>query len=880
MPNNAYDDLFQEAGQQYNVDPQLLKTIFHIESSGNPSTVDSSAGAQGGMQLMPDTAAYVGVSNPKDMKQAIPGAARYVAEGLDKTGSPEGALSYYFGGPDQSKWGPKTAGYVQKAQSLYPQMTVIGGTATPVSAQPPTAAVDPSFADRWGIGAKAPANDTAAPSPDFANRWGLQTPTAATVASQPVAAPIQTQQPSSIAAEPPQAPSGGALGVDPLTGEPMGPGGATTGTRGPAYSDPRYAGWDTAQTRVGMPTWAPPGAPQPTSPTGALSYSGITNALAPAPNTTYGDILPIARDNTTGALRFALPTGARDLAQGVVDLAQGPTSGTVTPKATMALTNMVPGLMRSPATGTGSAIAAASGDTGIPTSYVDRANVLNANAVRSAAQQNQLQAQAPLSAEFRNNPGVTEPQTVTGAAPSEPNPLAASSETRTPNSLSTPAAMPKPTATPSTADMTAQEAKEYAAIPDKLPPAPILPPLNQTAANGRADQLIQHFSTRNGAGANEDLIPGFQPTLAQKYNDPGLATLERGVQSVNPGPFSLRAESNKEAIGKFVSNLSGTSDDVEAGEAARAANTSALRDAAFANKSPIDLTPVDDVINATLAGPDGKRDAVKNTLLNVQKSLHVGGDLEAPLETDPEMAYGVRKHINDLLTPVAQRDNPQLQAASAQLSGLKGTLDAAIEPGAPGFGQYISKYEEMSRPIDQMKFLQSANLTDANGNVSLQKVDTLIKSIERQQNAPGVQKASSITDSQMADLNTLRNTLRAQGASAAGKALGSNTFQNLATNSRVGTATGNPLVSLGLAGAGGVLGGVPGAVAGAALNMGAHHVTGNAEEMTKNAILERLLNHQGKGDAVFAPKPTGPAYKGAPIPSMTIRPNPLSGNGP
>lgn len=867
MPNNAYDDLFQQAGQQYNVDPQLLKTIFHIESSGNPATKPSSAGALGGMQLMPDTASYVGVTDPTDMKQAIPGAARYVAEGLEKTGSPEGALSFYFAGPDKANWGPKTSDYVQKAQSLYPQMTIKAS-----AAPQPSAPVDPTFADRWGIGNKAPANDAGAPSADFSNRWGLQAPT--TPPAPPAAVPVQS---APVAATPPQEqPSGGPLGVDPLSGEPMGPGGATTGTRGPAYNDPRFADYDVApSTRVGMPA----GAPATTSaPQGPLTYSAVTNALAPAPNTTYGTILPIARDNTTGALRLALPTGARDLAQGVADLAQGPTTGTVTPQATMALTNMVPGLMRSPATGTGAVIAASRGDVTAPTSYADRANVLNSGAVRDVAQQNQLQAAAPLSAEFRTNPGVTTPQTIPASGATEPNPLATVPTPKAANPLSTGA--PKPTSGSSTADMTAQEAKEYAAIPDKLPPAPILPPLNQTAADARADQLIQHFSTRNGLGANDDLIPGFQPTLAQKYNDPGLATLERGVQSVNPGPFSLRSENNKAVIGDFVRRLSGTTDDIDAGEAARAADTTALRNAAFANKSDIDLKPVDEAINATLAGPDGKRDAIKNTLLNVQKSLHVGGDLDAPLETDPEMAYGVRKHINDLLTPVAQRDKPELQAAASQLTGLKGELDAAIEPGAPGFGQYISKYEEMSRPIDQMKFLQSANLTDANDNVSLQKVDTLIKSITRQQNAPGVQKASSITDDQLAALNTLRNTLRAQGASAAGKALGSNTFQNLATNSRVGTATGNPLVSLGLAAGGGILGGVPGAVAGAALNMGAHHITGSAEDMTKNAIVERLLNLQGKGDGVFAPKAMGPTYKGAPIPSMTIRPNPLSGNSP
>lgn len=59
--------------------------------------------------------------------------------------------------------------------------------------------------------------------------------------------------------------------------------------------------------------------------------------LAPAPNTTYGNILPIAQDNTTGALRLALPSALRSVGQGVLDLFDGPATGSMTPEATMAL---------------------------------------------------------------------------------------------------------------------------------------------------------------------------------------------------------------------------------------------------------------------------------------------------------------------------------------------------------------------------------------------------------------------------------------------------------------------------------------------------------------------------------------------------------------
>jgi hypothetical protein len=52
----------------------------------------------------------------------------------------------------------------------------------------------------------------------------------------------------------------------------------------------------------------------------ADSLGPIEAALAPAPNTSYGAVLPIAKDQTTGAVRWAMPSTARDLAQGVLDL--------------------------------------------------------------------------------------------------------------------------------------------------------------------------------------------------------------------------------------------------------------------------------------------------------------------------------------------------------------------------------------------------------------------------------------------------------------------------------------------------------------------------------------------------------------------------------
>ena len=117
----AYDEYFKAASLKYGVDENLLKAVAKVESNFNPMA-ESSAGAVGIMQLMPGTAAGLGVTDRTDPQQSIDGGAKYLSQLLKAyDGDTEKALAAYNGGMGNvSKYGAsKYAGYVEKVKAAY-----------------------------------------------------------------------------------------------------------------------------------------------------------------------------------------------------------------------------------------------------------------------------------------------------------------------------------------------------------------------------------------------------------------------------------------------------------------------------------------------------------------------------------------------------------------------------------------------------------------------------------------------------------------------------------------------------------------------------------------------------------------------------------------
>jgi soluble lytic murein transglycosylase-like protein len=77
------NQVVNSASATYHLDPDLVNSVIHAESGFNSHAV-SRKGAQGLMQLMPDTASRLGVANAFDPESNVGGGSRYLRELLER----------------------------------------------------------------------------------------------------------------------------------------------------------------------------------------------------------------------------------------------------------------------------------------------------------------------------------------------------------------------------------------------------------------------------------------------------------------------------------------------------------------------------------------------------------------------------------------------------------------------------------------------------------------------------------------------------------------------------------------------------------------------------------------------------------------------------
>ena len=125
LNTRSFRDEIQIASRSHSVDESMIRAIIHAESAYQVDA-QSPKGAQGLMQLMPNTQAELDVSDPFNPQDNIQGGARYLSQLLAQfNGDFELAAAAYNAGPGAvNKYGgvppyDETQEYVRRVKILY-----------------------------------------------------------------------------------------------------------------------------------------------------------------------------------------------------------------------------------------------------------------------------------------------------------------------------------------------------------------------------------------------------------------------------------------------------------------------------------------------------------------------------------------------------------------------------------------------------------------------------------------------------------------------------------------------------------------------------------------------------------------------------------------
>ncbi|MGC8554143.1 MAG: lytic transglycosylase domain-containing protein [Candidatus Acidulodesulfobacterium sp.] len=123
--SNLYKPIILKASKKYHVSPKLIEAVIKVESGYNSSAV-SDKGAEGLMQLMPQTQKMVNVSDPFNPSQNIYGGTEYLKSLIMKyNGNLQFALAAYNAGSRAvNKYGgippySETQNYVKEVLNYY-----------------------------------------------------------------------------------------------------------------------------------------------------------------------------------------------------------------------------------------------------------------------------------------------------------------------------------------------------------------------------------------------------------------------------------------------------------------------------------------------------------------------------------------------------------------------------------------------------------------------------------------------------------------------------------------------------------------------------------------------------------------------------------------
>jgi hypothetical protein len=219
-------------------------------------------------------------------------------------------------------------------------------------------------------------------------------------------------------------------------------------------------------------------------------------------------------------------------------------------------------------------------------------------------------------------------------------------------------------------------------------------------------------------------------------------------------------------------------------------------------------------------------------------------------ETNPFEIYKARRLVNLLQSKDWLADNKAYGARDVQaaLTRVKGAIDEAIEPAAPGFRKALSDYSTAQRAIEANEYMQEAEpkLYDGKSRMQFSRFHNfMVKTIMQRDPNVAPNPAQSLSDVQFARLQAIHDSLkRAASAEDLAKAKGSDSAQNLMDMAKE-ALVGMPGTLLSVGAGHLATGGLAGAIAGPMIKQGIANFFGRRGEARANQKMQNLLNPTG-----------------------------------
>jgi len=296
-------------------------------------------------------------------------------------------------------------------------------------------------------------------------------------------------------------------------------------------------------------------------------------------------------------------------------------------------------------------------------------------------------------------------------------------------------------------------------------------------------------------------VGGYTPTTAQATRDIGLISAETAIKGldVTKGRFATQALEANQAQMAILNRLAKDDDVLKAALNKREEVTSPLREQAFANstvdpdtfQSAITLT-VNKTIDDILASPVGKRQTVMSVMKDAKDDI--------ARATTPAELYEIRKDLRAAakgLLDKSDKGGPNsgaYRAAQPQLESVIRSVDDAIEAGATGYKDYLSKYAASSRGIERLEAAQqfrgkvlSTTPDPSRANDYLISQPAFTRAIR------AAEKETDLSTTQLAVLKRVAEDLDSGVLPRAAKVAGSDTFKNMSTANVIGGMIGKQM---------------------------------------------------------------------------------------